>query len=414
MSTEKTNLWDAQRRMMEEWLSMWQAMYRPPGGREGGESSGSGKKGGGKAPGAVAEGQEAILEFSRHWAQTQEKIARKWWDAMREASWLPAQEERKAAGPSASRGGFWKSWMSTVENFWPAMGGPEKPLDSRLLLNMYADWLSAWYQMWSTGLKRLSEDNPLLSRFISPDAFRNTLDSSLRLFPAENWKAVLDAGQSLLEQNVAFWNDIDLPFDEMAAFWDRMLTRFTPLEETQLFTLGAQINQYVEALFNPFFAISGSPQMIQIVKQGRIVQFHYFSFLIKNAELRGKVLEASLAVWPETFKGLLEEMEKEKTIKLDGDFYRLFVAGLEERVGKLMKSEEYTRIQNELSEIGVRLKAALDDWFELLLSGLPVLTRSDEDDIAKELEALRVKVRRLSQEQKKEPREKLVKPETAN
>ena len=413
MTKESQNILDVQQKMMENWLEAWQAMYQPFKEVQA-KSTGTKKKGGGKASAAVAEGQAAVVDFTRHWAEAQEMLARKWWEVFQEASWLPGLPAKGARVPYEGEGGFWKKWMSWMESFWPAMDSSDKPIDSRIFMKMYADWLSSWYEMWGSGMKRLSDDNPLISKLFSTDFVRHSLDNTLKLFPADNWKTMLDSMQALQEQNVAFWNDIDLPFDEIAAFWDRMMVRFTPLEDTQLFTLGNQANQYLEVLVNPFFAIAGTPRLAQITKLGRLVQFHYYSFLIKNAELRSKVLEASLAVWPETVKNLLEELETEKTVKLDADFFRVFMASLEERIGRLMKSDEYASVQNELSEIGVRLKAGLDDWFELMLSGMPVLTKSDEDDIAKELEALRVKVRQLSQEQKKEPREKLVKSESMN
>lgn len=390
---------------MDEWLGAWQSMYQPFKTGKSGKTAGAKKKGGGEQASAVAEGQAAIAEFSRHWAEAQATAARKWWEVVKEMSNLPAWPVAASPEPAEAKGGFWEKWLSGIEGMWP-----ESPYDSSRFLSSYADW----FKMWNGTFKRLSEASPLAGKYFSPDIFRSMLNSYIGLFPSESWKAMLDTMQQALQRNVAFWNEADLPFDEMAAFMDKMLVRFTPLEDTQLFTLGAQANQYLEILANPFFAISGSPQLLEAARQGRNVQFHYLSFIIKNAELRGKVLEASLAAWPETMNAVLEEMEAEKAAMPAVDIYSLFISRLEGRVSKLMESEPYTRIQNELSEIGVRLKASIDAWFELLFSGLPILTKADEDDIAKELEALRVKVRKLSQEQKKESREKLASREAMN
>ncbi|MCB0563350.1 MAG: hypothetical protein KDD01_03135, partial [Phaeodactylibacter sp.] len=74
----------------------------------------------------------------------------------------------------------------------------------------------------------------------------------------------------------------------------------------------------------------------------------------------------------------------------------------------------YGSLQNEVARVGVELKSKLDELVELSMEGLPLMTKSDEDDIAREIEALRVKMRELSNRQKKDLGKKALKEEAMN
>ena len=304
--------------------------------------------------------------------------------------------------------GNWNQWVQWMESFMPRTGLESKSMDIRFFMKAYGEWLSSMYRFWKPGSEMFNNNawgKEWGNHFLSPSIFRDWLDTYLKFVPNDSWKTMLGSFQKGLDQNIQLLNEVDLPFDEMAASLERLVARYLPLDplgDEQAFSLGNNLHKYLEVLINPFFAISGTPRMIEWFRHWRIAQIYYMSFLLKSAELRGKVLESSLAVFLETFKGLLDEYESKGVKGEEQDFYTLLITRMEEHLEKLLRSDEYIHIQMELSEIGLALKSRMDVLGELSFSGLPVMTRSDEDDIAREIETMRVKIRKLENAMKQQ------------
>ena len=350
MNREYQKMWEIQKEMLDQWLGLSKKMFQPV--KEGKSSRASAKKDTKASTVPPTDWPKAMTEFYQHWMADQEEVAKKWWKAFGELSGAPDPYFSGFGFSKAQEEGgkFWKAWM---QNF-PG------------------------------------------------------------LFPPDTWTSYLNKTHQGFDKYIEFLNEIDLPFDEIAAFWDRMLVRFTPLDEVPLFRLGNDIHHYLEILANPFYAIAGTPKLMRAQKAFRDIQFYYLSFVLKNAELRGKILEASMAVMPETIRPYMEGYETSGTAPSGADFFQLYVDNLDKHLKKLLASDEYSHIQNEVARVGVELKSKMDELMELSVEGLPLLTKSDEDDIAKEIEALRVKVRELSQIQKKELGKKALKEEAMN
>jgi hypothetical protein len=332
------------------------------------------------------------------WALQQEMMEQ--WLSLSKGMYQPLSLEKGA--------GNWNQWVQWMESFMPRTGLESKSMDIRFFMKAYGDWLSSMYRFWKSGSEMFNNNawgKEWGNHFFSPSIFRDWLDTYLKFVPNDSWKNMLGSYQKGLDQNIQLLNEVDLPFDEMAASLERLVARYLPLDplgDEQAFSLGNNLHKYLEVLINPFFAISGTPRLIEWFRHWRIAQIYYMSFLLKSAELRGKVLESSLAVFLETFKALLEEFESKGVKGEEQDFYTLLVTKMEEHLEKLLRSDEYIHIQMELSEIGLALKSRMDALGELSFSGLPVMTRSDEDDIAREIETMRVKIRKLENAMKQQ------------
>ena len=405
MNREYKKMWEIQQEMLDQWLEFSKRIFQPF--QEENKTRASGKKGKKESLVSPTDWPKAMAEFYQHWMKDQEEVVRKWWKAFGEMSGAPepyfsAPDFSKAMEDGAR---FWKTWTAQAEKFWP-FGNAEKGKGSAYpFLEGYSNWLSAFYEFWkprTEQLRAMGYEEDIISKYFSGDAFQELMKKLHGAYPAETWSAFLNRTDKAFDTYIEFLNDIDLPFDEMAAFWDKMLVRLTPMDEVPLFRLGNNIHHYLEIMANPFYAIAGTPKLLRSQKLLRDIQFNYLSFVIKNMELRGKLLESSMAVMPETIRNYIETYESSGETPAGIDFFQHYIDNLERHLKKLLASEDYGRLQNEVARIGVTLKSSMDQLVELSVEGLPLMTKSDEDDIAKEIEALRVKLRQLGQRQKKE------------
>ena len=273
-----------------------------------------------------------------------------------------------------------------------------KAFDGNWILEAYSNWFSTLYDFWKSNTsfyKGFGFDPEATGHFFSSDANRRNIEKFLEVYPADQWSMLFEQSNQLLERYIDFLKEIDLPFDEIASFWDKWLAQFTPLDDVPLFRLGSNIHQHLEVMVNPFYSIMGTPKLLKVMRLLRDIQFYYLSFLIKNAELRSTLLESSLAVLPETIKVLGEEYDKSKEMPSFSDFIQQYLSMQENYLQEILESEEYSAIQNSTAETGIKLKSKLDELIELSISGWPVMTRSDQDEIAKEMESIRNKLRQI-------------------
>lgn len=410
-------MWDIQQEMLDQWLEFSRKLIQPV--KEEKSSRASEKKDKKGSAVSPTDWPKAMMDFYQHWMKDQKELTGKWWNAFGEMSGAPDPyfsgfDFSKIMEEGAK---FWKGWAEQSEKFWP-FGEAGTDMKGKFpFLEGYSNWMSTWYDFWkprTEHLMAMGYDEDFINRYFSVTGFRDFMKKFHDIYPAETWTVFLDRSDKAFDQYIKFLSDIDLPFDEMAAFWDKMLVRFTPLDEVPLFRLGNNIHHYLEVMANPFYAIAGTPKLLRTQKVFRDIQFYYLSFVLKNAQLRGKLLESSMAVLPETVKVYIEDYEASGKTPAGMEFFQHYIDNLDKHLKKLLASDDYGRIQNEVARMGVTLKSKMDELIELSVEGLPLMTKSDEDDIAKEIEALRVKLRELSNRQKKDPGKKALKEEALN
>lgn len=269
-------------------------------------------------------------------------------------------------------------------------------------VDAYQGWLSNWSSFWRPSMgffSPLGFTPDTMKAYFTEDSNRKTFEKMLDTYPTDQWSSMLFQSSKILENYIAFLKEVDLPFDEIAAFWDKWLVQFTPLDDVPLFRLGSDVHQHLETLVNPFYTFMGTPKLLKFIRLIRDIQFYYLSFILKNAELRSKLLEASLTVLPETVKALVQEYEQTKEVPVFDTFIQHYINTQEAYLHSILESDEYSTIQHRTAETGVKLKSKIEEFIELSLSGLPLMTRKDEDEIAKELESIRVKLRELKRDE---------------
>lgn len=343
---------------------------------------------------------DALSGTGEQWLEMMEKMTRQGWQTYMEMTGLQKKNGKKLEANKMWEDliRFWTDWMDK------SLAQPKMDNPTQWWRENYMPWMNQWAKMWETamGFSSTDEKHPA-----SVKALRKSIFGLLQSYPADQWCNLLSTYNQQLEDYINLVEDIDLPFDEMAASWEKILTTFTPRENLPFSVLGESANKYVEAFIYPLYGVVEPPQILAHFKYGYAVQYYLLSFLIRNIELRGKVLEASLAAWPEALQACSKHFEHNGNAPSIFDFYEEFFNQLEEDLYRLMKSKEYIQVQEKIVETMVTLRSNLNKWFELGTSTLPLVTQSDMNDIAQELEALRVKIRKMSGEEPPVPTKEL-------
>lgn len=92
---------------------------------------------------------------------------------------------------------------------------------------------------------------------------------------------------------------------------------------------------------------------------------------------------------------IIEQAKAEKAPRTFDEFFHIFVGSSEKAFDILFNKDEYAKLQGELSVSGARVKEQTDKFIELMISELPIATRSELDEAYQSIHFLKTQVRRL-------------------
>jgi hypothetical protein len=84
-----------------------------------------------------------------------------------------------------------------------------------------------------------------------------------------------------------------------------------------------------------------------------------------------------------------------KSVESYNKFYTHWLSVLETKMLELFNSEGFAKLQGELLALSLDIKSALEKNLELALSPLPVVPRSEVDELVKQIHELKAKVKAL-------------------
>ncbi|MCS6808855.1 MAG: poly(R)-hydroxyalkanoic acid synthase subunit PhaE [Bacteroidota bacterium] len=92
---------------------------------------------------------------------------------------------------------------------------------------------------------------------------------------------------------------------------------------------------------------------------------------------------------------ILLQAKEGKAPRTFDEFFQIFIGASEKAFDTLFNKEEYAKLQGELAVSGARVKEHTDRFIELMLSELPIATRSELDEAYQSIHFLKTQVRRL-------------------
>lgn len=333
------------------------------------------------------------------WMELQEEMTKMWMDTVRKTAQemgtaLPVLEPYREAGK------LWGNWMEQNQQW---MEGKD-PVLSFPFVKQYAEVYNQLFRYWEPFTHMIRDgvyEQEVLDKYFSQDGYRQLIGKLLSFGPTDRWSDMLEKGNKVLEHFIEYSNEVAPTLENTMALWDRSLQKYAPKGMSPMFDVLNDLNRYIREILDPFYTIAGPRKEMRMLQLMREVQFNYLSFHVKAAELQGIILEASNLALPDALEAANEMYRKEKELPEFRTFFQVFLDKLENRITEALRSEKYADLQNEVAKTGVTVKSKLDNMVEWSLRGLPIVTKSEEDDIARELHALREKVRHLEEEMAK-------------
>ena len=343
---------------------------------------------------------ERAPEDMRKWAEVQTEYAKKWMDFYNENARKYGfnnstfDQLLKSAKPIADP---WQQWMEQNQVWLQTNVLNNLPFSQQFQLKNYKDLYETFSHYWESISKMIEfgmTEWDSIGRFITPDAYREMVGKFMGYKPAHNADELIKQANEVFEKYIEAFRQYGVQKD-WPDHWTKMSHAFTEGHPADVYKTLLEVSQNIKNGVDKFYNIAGQGKEVEISRILKDIQFTYIAFILKSLELQTKVFEVSQPVLSNTIEAFSKEYQKSKSIPDFQLFFNQYLNDLEKSLIDLMEGKVYAILQGELSKLAAILKGKMDKIFELSLEGTPFLMKSFSDEVAKEMAALRKRIRDL-------------------
>lgn len=262
-----------------------------------------------------------------------------------------------------------------------------------------AETFTKMYQAWLPIFKAYQEGNFSADTFknlLKPESVKEIMDKFLGYMPNEYTSFVnywndqlISFGEGLQAQSKDMFNQFKTNYQEGIA---KMAN--APFEKWNEIYQAA--NNQFQFASNPFMKMltpDANKENIETLQEiaDKIAQFN-----LRNSEMQFMVYEKGTAAMQSFGEKLYEKLQKGESIESFMQFYTEFLNTMDSHLTELFGSENYSKLQAELSSLGFRLKNQISAQLEKQFADLPIVTRSEMDKLYKTIYEMNKNFRELS------------------
>ena len=251
-----------------------------------------------------------------------------------------------------------------------------------------------------------------INAFFSQESFRKVMDSMMGFNPTEGVQKMLESNNKLFSEFVERFQNMTQQGGDMTSELMESMRKIPMMDMSNMMNMSMNMYKRLQQSFSPFTMVFSQGKEGKAISMLRDAQYDYASFLIKSAELQQKFYESGQKALPKVIKSMNEKFMEEKKMPTYEEFFNHFVDILENDMTEVLKSDEYAKLQGDVSKLGLSVKKTLDESMDILFENTPFVTRHEADDMTEEVHALREKVRAL--EEKLEEENKAASKKTAS
>lgn len=262
-----------------------------------------------------------------------------------------------------------------------------------------AETFAKMYQAWLPIYKAYQEGNfnaDTFKNFLKPESVKEMMDKFLGYMPNEYsdfvnyWNNQLKSfGETMQAQSKDMYNQFKNNFQEGIA---KMAN--APFEQWNEMYQSA--NSQFQFASNPFMKMltpDANKENIETLQEiaDKIAQFN-----LRNSEMQFMVYEKGTTAMKSFGEKLYEKIQKGESIESFMQFYTEFLNTMDSHLTELFGSENYSKLQAELSSLGFRLKNQISSQLEKQFADLPIVTRSEMDKLYKTIYEMNKNFREMS------------------
>ena len=270
--------------------------------------------------------------------------------------------------------------------------------DSFKGMNNMADSVSKFYELWMPMLKNIQDKSfnmDVYNQHMNPAKYKEFMDKFFSFLPDET-KKQMETMQQQFVANMKQMSDAGMNnFNGMKAQFNN-----NPMMNANPFTnmwanYSTMQNAFSEAV-SPLTKLMGDNANFKSMNVWNEIMNRMVEFNIKNNELQYMMYQQGNKVMDKTAEKIAAKLSNGESVESVIKLYQEWMMTGDEMFTKMFESDEYSKLMTEVSSLQMKLKMDIDKQMEkMFLSHVPVATRTEMDEVYKNIYDLKKMYRNL-------------------
>ncbi len=157
---------------------------------------------------------------------------------------------------------------------------------------------------------------------------------------------------------------------------------------------GKEIYERMQKMYAPFYKLMPPSKEKESMKLFSHMQSILFDYQAKMSDMNA-IIGKTVTDSSKEFMTKMFESAKDGNVKTYNEFYMNWLNHLEENMIEIFKGDEFSKLQGEVLGLQLDLKTNFNKGMEQMLSPYPVVLNSEIDELAKQVHALKARIREL-------------------
>ena len=343
---------------------------------------------------------ERAPEDMKKWAEAQTEFAKKWMEFHQENSkqyGLKKEDFERFFRSENEAVKSWQNWMEQNSDWVQRNIMNNMPFSQQYHLRNFKDLYESMSHYWDYLHKMIefgmTEWNAV-GRIITPESYRELIGKFMGFKPVKDVEEWIKQSNEIFEKYTEIFRETSMT-DDWNNLWTQLSSAYREGKPIHPFQGLQDINLHIKDAFDRFYNMAGQGREVEMARELKDIQFTFLAFIIRGIEIQTKVYEASQPALTQAMDKLYHGYQKDKVMPDYHTFFNEYVNQLEITLLELMKGKEYASLQGDLSKLAAILKGKMDHLYELAFTDTPFLMKSFSNEVAKEMAALRKRIRDL-------------------
>lgn len=349
------------------------------------------------------EGSETTPIFFKDWMESQMELGKQWMEYLNYAANANENADDQNLGVYIQNmQNLYEEWNRIYNELFSQWGNSSGGLNIPTGFNNrgFSDIINSthtymkMFELWQP-IYKMMQSNTMgvdsLSKILDMDQYKNVLDGIFHFMDPDKSKNFI----AMINQ----YNGIMMDTLNKQSFGQ--FEQFIPnvgLFDKNITTLAQMATQFSEKLnkfIDPYFVQMPAGREKDMLGLVINLQEKYTKYYIKAVEMQNMVYTSGQASIEKAVRQIMNMSHEKSSLVSFDEFYITWVNTLEEDTIQLFGSDAYAKLQGDLLTLGLEIKADLDKQMEHILAPIPVVPRSEMDELNATVHELKSKVRHL-------------------
>lgn len=261
-----------------------------------------------------------------------------------------------------------------------------------------AEMMMKTYEMWMPMIKMITDKTytpDAFTKTINPSMFKDLMDKMLSFQP-DFAKNIVDMN-TVREQMIKTMDFLKGNFEQNR----NQFNSFNPMNNGMFNNMTEQYNSMwnnMNQAAAPMMKMMGNTSVTNNMNAANEIMNEYNNYMIKNTQVQYATYVAGNEAMNEFAENIYTKMKNGEDMNNFMNVYSEWLNTNDKHLTKLFSTAEYSKLQAELNTFGMKLKQHMNAEMEKSMKNIPVVPRSEMDELYKTVYELRKRINVLEKQ----------------